>query len=156
MTEQGNTGWGMTVSRRFDTEAEANNAVGNLREAGFLEGEIRVWQQRKPAVTKGEDAMERIVEAFLGGGVIGGLGAFFIAIAFVWADSQKVDEEFAAIASLAGAIGGAIIAAIATSIISPRFAFSHPHEHHAGPGSVVTVSVGDREAQAKEVFDKLS
>lgn len=155
MTEQGNTGWGMTVSRRFDTDAEANSAASNLREAGFLEGEIRVWQQKRAAVTRGEDTFARTVEGLLAGGVFGGITAFFTYIAFVWADTQSVTEETAVIAALAGAIAGAIIIAIAVNIISRKFAFSHPHEAHVGPGSVVTVSAGDRESQAKEVFDKL-
>ncbi len=156
MTEQAASGWGMTVSRRFDTEAEANSAVEDLRQAGFLEGEIRVWQQKKPAVFGREDSMARIVEGLLAGGVVGGLGALFISVAFSWADSERTTEEFSVIATLIGAVAGAIIAAIGVSFISRKFAFSHPHEEHAGPGSVVTVSVGDREAQAKEVFDKLS
>lgn len=155
MTEQGNTGWGMTVSRRFDTDAEAKSAVDSLRQAGFLEGEIRVWQQRKAPVTNGEDTMARTMEGMLGGGVLGGVAAFFISIAFAWSENERTNEEASVIAAIIGAIAGAIILAIAVTIISRRFAFSHPHEAHVGPGSVVTVSVGTRESEAKQVFDKL-
>lgn len=155
MTEQGNTGWGMTVSRRFDTDAEAKKASESLREAGFLEGEIRIWEQHKPDVMNGEDAMERAMEGMLGGGVIGGVTAFFLATAITWTENERTSEEAAVVVAIFGAVAGAIILAIAVPLISRKYAFSHPHEHHAGPGSVVTVSVGDREAQAKEVFDKL-
>ena len=95
------------------------------------------------------------LEGFLGGGVIGGLGAFLLAIAISWADSNSVDEELAAIAAIVGALAGALITVVALTLLSNRISFSHPHEEHYVPGSVVTVQVGDREAQAKEVFDKL-
>ncbi len=155
MTEQANTGWGLTVSRRFDTEAEAKSAVDSLRQAGFLEGEIRVWQQRKPAASDNEDMLARTIEGLMAGGVIGGIGAFFFSIAISWAGNDGANEEASTIAALIGAIIGAIGVAAAVNVISPRFSFSHPHEEHAAPGSVVTVMVGEKEAQAKKVFDSL-
>jgi len=155
MTEQANTGWGMTVSRRFDTEAQAKGAVDSLRQAGFIEQEISVWQQRDPAEYGNEDGLERTFEGFLGGAVIGGLVAMLLAIALTWAANERVDEELAAMAAIAGAVAGGIIVAIAVNILSRRISFSHPHEEEHRPGSVVTVQVGERESQAREVFDKL-
>lgn len=155
MTEQANTAWGLTVSRRFDSPSDADGAVGNLRESGFREDEIRVWQHKRVAVSANEDTMARFIEGMLAGGVIGGLGAFFISIAFNWSDGQRVTEENSVVAAIIGAVAGAVIVAIAVSIISHRFAFSHPHEVNREPASVVTVRVGDRETEAKQVFDKL-
>ncbi len=155
MTEQANSGWGMTVSRRFDTEAEANSAVDDLRQAGFIEQEITVWQQQGTIESPNEDAMARSVEGLLGGGVIGGLAAFFLTIAISWASNERTDEELAAIATIVGALAGALIVTASLTFLSRRISFSHPHEEHFVPGSVVTVQVGDREAQAREVFDKL-
>ena len=48
-----------------------------LKKAGFREDEIRVWQQKEPAVNSREDAMARVIEGVLAGGVIGGLAVFF-------------------------------------------------------------------------------
>ena len=155
MIEQGNTGWGMTVSRRFDGPSEANGAVDSLRQAGFSEDEIRVWEHKKAAASTGEDTLARTVEGLLAGGVIGGLAGFFVTIAFTWTGSERVTEETSAAAALAGAVIGAVVVAIAVTFISRRFGFSHSHHPHSGPSSVVTVMVGDREDEAKQVFDKL-
>ena len=59
MTEQGSTAWDMTVSRRFDTPAEANSAVDSLKSAGFRDDQIRVWQH-KDAPLSNEDRIERL------------------------------------------------------------------------------------------------
>lgn len=156
MREQANTAWGLTVSRRFESQSQAGGAVESLKQAGFREDEIRVWQQKGPAVMNGEDAMARTIEGILAGGVIGGLAGFFFTIAITWAGSESVTEETSAIGALAGAIAGAIILAIAVPIVSRKVAFSHPHEEHPGAGTVVTVTVGEREAEAKRVFDGAS
>ncbi len=154
MTEQG-SGWGMTVSRRFNGAEDADSAVGSLRQAGFREDEIRVWQQRQSPGASGEDGLARVVEGILGGGVIGGLAGFFVTIAFTWTDSQRITEETSAAGALGGAIAGAIIVGLLVSILSRRYSFGHSHEHDSEPASVVTVMVGDREDEAKQVFDKL-
>ncbi len=155
MTEQGTSVWGLTVSRRFNTPDEASGATESLKQAGFSEDEIRVWQHKKVAAFSREDSFARIVEGLLAGGVIGGLAGFFVSIAFSWASNERVTEESSAGAALIGAVAGAIIVAISVAVISRRFSFSHPHETHGEPASVVTVTVGDRESEAKQVFDKL-
>ena len=156
MREQANTAWGLTVSRRFMDQSQANGAVDSLKKAGFREDEIRVWQQKEPAVNSREDAMARVIEGVLAGGVIGGLAVFFLTIAVTWAGSESVSEESAAIGAIIGALAGAIITGFAVTVISRRIAFSHPHEEHPGAGTVVTVTVGEREAEAKRVFDGVS
>lgn len=156
MTEQGNTAWGLTVSRRFDSPSEATSAVDSLRQAGFREEEIRVWQHRKSPALGNEDSLARTIEGLLGGGVIGGLAGFFFSIAISWAANDRTTEESSAIATLIGAVAGAIIVAAAVSVISRRFSFGHHDQGHGEPASVVTVTVGDRESEAKRVFDQLS
>ena len=156
MTEQGNTAWGPTVSRRFDSPAQANGAADDLKQAGFREEEIRVWQHKKATASSREDSLARTVEGLLAGGVIGGLGGFFFSIAINWAGSERVTEENPAAAALIGAIVGAILVAVGVVVVSRHFSFGHHAEEHGEPASVVTVTVGDRESEAKQVFEKLS
>jgi uncharacterized membrane protein YeaQ/YmgE (transglycosylase-associated protein family) len=155
MTEQGSNAWGLTVSRRFDTAAQAKNATENLRKAGFREEEIRVWQQKQMSVSY-EDSLERTLEGGLVGAVIFGLAGFFLTTALSWTDGNTIQEQATPLAAIASAVIGAIVVAIGVNIASTKIAFSHPH--HVEPSeapSVVTVTVGDREAQAKQVFDSL-
>lgn len=156
MTEQGNTAWGLTVSRRFDSPAQATGAAADLKQAGFRDEQIRVWQHKKAAVSSREDSFARTIEGLLAGGVIGGLGGFFFSIAINWTGSDRVTEENSAAAALIGAIVGAILVAIGVTLVSRRFSFGHHAEEHGEPASVVTVTVGDRESEAKQVFEKLS
>lgn len=156
MTTEQSTAWGLTVSRRFANQEQADNAAASLKEAGFREEEIRIWHHKPAAVARGEDRMARTFEGILGGGVIGGLAGFFFSLAISWTASERTNEEAAAVAAIAGAVVGAVLVAIAVTIISPKFAFSHPHEIHGDPATVVTVTVGEREAEAKRVFDGVS
>lgn len=154
MREQGNNAWGLTVSRRFETATAATGAVQNLKQAGFRDEEIRVWQHKRNTVSY-EDRLARTFEALLGGAFIGAFIGFFVTVAYYEASNEpfaSIGMEDAFGIGLIAAVAGAIITAIATTIISPRFAFSHPHETPNEPPSVVTVTVGDRESEAKSAF----
>lgn len=156
MREQGNSAWGLTVSRKFETDAQARSAAESLRTAGFREEEIRIWQQRSPAAFSQEDTLARTFEGLMAGGVIGGLAGFFLTAAITWASSERVDMELPAIAALMAAVAGGIVTAMAVVVLSRRIRFQrHAHEAHHEPGTVVTVTVGDREAEARRVFDSV-
>ena len=152
MREQGNNVWGMTVSRRFETAELAGGAVEQLRKSGFREEEIRVWQHKRLAATY-EDRLERTFEGFLGGGVIAAFAAFFLVIAISWAGNENNAMETAAGYSVAAGVVGGLVTAIAVNIISSRFSFSEEHHEPAERASVVTVTVGNMEAEAKQAFD---
>ena len=155
MTEQGNNAWGLTVSRRFDTAAQAKNAVDALRKAGFREQAIRVTQLKKLAAAY-EDRLERTLEGAMVGGVLFGLAGFFLGAALPWTGGTTIEEQATPLMAIAATAIGAVIVAIGVNIASTRIAFSHPH--HIEPSeapSVVIVTVGDQEAQAKQVFDSL-
>ena len=155
MTEQGNNAWGLTVSRRFDTAGKAKNAVEALRTAGFREQSIRVTQLKRLSAPY-EDRLERTLEGLMVGAVLFGLAGFFLGTALSWTGGNTITEEFTPLTTFAAAVIGAIVVAIGVNIASTKIAFSHPH--HVEPAeapSVVIVTVGDREAQAKQVFDSL-
>jgi hypothetical protein len=152
MRDQGNNTWGLTVSRRFESVEHADGAVERLRQSGFREDEIRVWQHKRRA-SPYEDRLARTFEGFLAGGVISAFAAFFVIIAFSWTGNEPIVMEFAAGAAVAGGIVGGLITAIAVNVISSWFSFSERHEVLADRPSIVTVTVGDREAEAKQVFD---
>ena len=151
MREQGNNAWGLTVSRRYDTADQASKAVDSLRQAGFREEEIRVWQHKKTTASY-EDRLARTAEGFLSGGFITGFLGFFLIIAVSWTGSENMDMEVAAAGAVIAAVAGALVTAILVNIISTKVAFSHPHHTPAEAPSVVTVTVGDREAEAKRVL----
>lgn len=154
MREQGNNAWGLTVSRRFETATQATGAVSSLKQAGFREEEIRVWQH-KSSTASYEDRLERIFEGMLGGAVISAMIGFFVTVAYYWANSEPIGSigmEDALGITLAATVIGAVVSGIAVTLISPRFSFSHPHPTPDELPSVVTVTVGDRESEAKKVF----
>ena len=154
MREQGSNAWGLTVSRRFETAEQAAGAADGLKQAGFREDQIRVWQHRRSGGS-GEDRLARTVEGLLAGGFISGLAGFFLGVAISWTGDDRIAMEAAAGYTVVSAAAGAIVTAIAVNLISTRFAFSHPHqEAPAEPPSVVTVTVGDRATEAKQVFDR--
>lgn len=151
MREQGSNAWGLTVSRRFESAGQASRAVDDLRKAGFREEEIRVWQHSNLSAPY-EGRVGRTTEGFLAGGVIAGLLGFLLAVSIAWANSERIDMEVSAGAALIAAVAGAVLTAIAVNIISTKVAFSHPHHHPSEPPSIVTVTVGDREAEARRVL----
>ena len=152
MRELGNNAWGLTVSQRFETAAHADGAVERLRQSGFREQEIRVWQHKRRAASY-EDRLARTLEGFLAGGVISAFAGFFLVIAISWTGNERMAMEAAAGLAVVIAVAGALVTAIAVNIISSRFSFSEHHETPSEPASVVTVTVGDREADARKVFD---
>ena len=156
MQEQGSTGWGLTVSRRFDKRQQADQAVQQLKQTGFRDEQMRVWQHRNNSFDQ-EDRLARTVEGLLAGGVIGGLLGLFFSAAISWAGSSTITEESVPGLAIGLAVGGAIFTAIGVNIVSRRFSFSHEHGHesHDEPPTVVTVTVGDRAADARKVFDGL-
>jgi hypothetical protein len=156
MREQGSAGLGLTVSRKFDSKQEADGAVKQLRDAGFREEDIRVWQMKKHGGAL-EDRLARTMEGLLAGGVISALIAFFVTAAYNWREQTVISNETAPAAALIAAVAGAVLVAIIVNIVSTKYAFNrHPHEAHAEPASVVTVRAGDKEAQAKQVFKGVS
>ena len=155
MREQASNAWGLTVSRRFETAELAGGAVDRLRKSGFREEEIRVWQHKRVAASY-EDRLGRTTEGFLAGGVITAFATFFLVIAISWAGNERIAMETAAGFAVGIAVIGALITAIAVNVVSARFRFGEHHEAPAERPSVVTVTVGDREAEAKKVFDSQS
>jgi hypothetical protein len=156
MREQG-AGLGMTVSRRFDSKQQAEHAVQQLRQAGFREEDIRVWQHKRLA-TPFEDRLARTVEGILAGAVIFGLAGFFLTAAYTWAVSETIDEQLIIAVTAAAAAIGAVVIAIAVNIVSTRVSFS-PGVGHAAPAeppSVVTVRTSGKEADAKRVLETAS
>ena len=156
MREQ-SAGLGMTVSRRFGSKQQADSAVQQLRQAGFREEDIRVWQHKN--LSPGyEDRLARTAEGFLAGGVVFGLLGFFLTAAITWADSETIRMETpAGVAAVAAAIG-AVIVAVAVNIVSTKFSFNpgHGHSAHGEPPSVVTVRTAGKEAEAQRVFAGMS
>ena len=143
MREQGSAGLGLTVSRKFDTRQQADGAVKQLRDAGFREEDIRVWQHKGNKVGF-EDRFARTMEGLLAGGVIAGLLGFFLTVSINWTAGDNIADETTAGATLVAAVAGAVVVAILVNIISTKVAFTHPHEVEPDvPPTVVTVRVGD-------------
>jgi hypothetical protein len=153
MREQGASGLGLTVSHRFSTKQEADDAAKQLRSAGFREEDIRIWQHKKRSLSS-EDRLARTFEGFLAGGFIGGLISFFTTVASTWSENQDIADETTVGITVLGAVVSAVVVALIVNIVSTKFAFSHPHHVEPDePPSVVTVRAGDKEDDARKVFD---
>ena len=155
MQEQG-TGWGLTVSRRFDASEGADNAVQKLQDAGFREDQLRVWQQ-SPYAEDADDRLGRTAEGLLGGGFVSATLAMFLVTTYSWVSKSDISMELTAIAAVVAGVIGSIVGIAVVSILSTRYSFDRDrHEHSARAGTVVTVTVGDRETDARTVFDGIS
>ncbi len=158
-------GTGQTVSAIFDTEAEAQRAVADLRSAGVSDSALSVIARSNGTTTArdvdGEitdEHHESIARGVLGGGALGaGLGVLALAIPGVGpliaagAIAASAVPGAMAIGAVAGAAAGTFNEVLKGHGISDEDA-SYYGEHLTGGGVLVTVDAAAANANVSDIL----
>ena len=149
------------VVQSFATEAEAEDAVRDLLDAGFTADEVSVVAQdaeRAEAVT-GDTAEDVAAGTGIGavtGGVLGGIIGLLVGAAAIAIPGIGIVVAGPLAAALGGAGLGAITGGIAGALaeigVSDEDA-AYYHERYAAGDILIVVAAGDREPEARRILN---
>jgi hypothetical protein len=143
-----------TLISVFSDNTQANEAMVELKQAGFTEEQIGfATRETEVVVNAGEDAVKGAVAGGIVGGIVGAAGAFLIpGMGTVIAGGLLANVLGAALAgaSTAGLAGG-FIGAIHVIGISDEEASFYSDELQSGR-TIVTVQSADRTDEVREIL----
>jgi hypothetical protein len=159
-TGQDGGGAARVVSAIFDSNAEAERAVAELRQSGVSDSDLSLIAQSRGTMTTREGGGEitdeehtNILRGILGGGALGaGLGVAALAIpgvgplAALGAIAASAAPEAAAIGAVAGAAAGTFNEALKKHGVSDEDSAYYGDRLKSG-GVLVTVHIGGTDAQ---------
>lgn len=164
-TATANVATGSTASAMFDSESDAQRAVGELRDAGIDDGALSVIAKNNGTTTARDadgtitdEHHENLTRGILGGGALGaGLGVLALAIPGVGplvaagAIAASAVPGAMAIGAAAGAVAGTLNETLKDHGVSEEDA-SYYGDHLTSGGVLVTVSGGASNASVTDIL----
>lgn len=149
------------VVQNFYTEADAENAVRALRDAGFTTDNISVVAQDKDRATAVADDTAEDVAAETGigavtGGVLGGIVGLLVGAAAIAVPGIGIVIAGPLAAALGGAGLGAITGGIAGALASIGVSegdAQHYQERYKAGDILIVVAAGGRETEARQILE---